>query len=226
MSDDIQKSIPIMHDSQMENVELTVFLDSFIDHFSITHFFIKPVPKEYYPVIKRKVITKKSTTNKDRPTDVILGSEHYNLLWLINELSKSSENVDENGHPVVELKKLQKVFFWYTRAEYSYLQRLNNMARRLYQTGLLDSVKKQTSYYWLTDEGKNLLKDLRIKRKRYLTKFFETAGIKKKLYNDILEVGENISPTLWQTIIKESENIEIPKRSSIKNASKNTDTNE
>jgi hypothetical protein len=205
-----------MNDSQAENVELLGFLDSFIDHFSITHFFIKPVPKGYYPIIKRKVITNKSTPDKNKVTYVILGSEHYNLLWLINELSKTTEKFDENGQPVVELKQLQRVFFWYTRAEHSYLQRLNNMARRLYQTGLLDSVKKQTSYYWLTDEGEKLLKSLRLERKKYLTKFFETAGVKKDLYNKILEVGENISPILWQTIIKESESIEIPKRSNVK----------
>jgi hypothetical protein len=204
-----------MNDYQPDKVELTVFLNSFINHFSITHFFIKPVPREYYPVIMRKVITDKNNPQKNVSNSVPLGSEHYNLLWLINELSKNTEKLDGEGRPVVELKQLQRVFFWYTKPEYSYLQRLSNMARRLCQTGFLDSVKKQTSYYWLTDDGRKLLEDLRSERKKYLTKFFEVSGVKEELYSKILETCQGITPVLWQTIIRESESIKIPTRPKI-----------
>lgn len=196
---------------QLDN-KLNSFLDSFIEHFSITLFFIKPVPKRYYPIIKKKTISDKRKTGTRKEKKVILGSEHYNLLWLANELLKQPKKFDENGNPVIELKQLQQVFFWYTKSEYSYLQRLNNMARRLCDTGFLDSVKKQTSYYWITDEGKQLLKDLRKERKKYLAKFFNLNDIKSDIYSKILEIGESITPVLWDTINKESNEIEIPRR--------------
>jgi hypothetical protein len=209
-----------MSKSQPEDISLDSFLNLFLHHFSVALFFVKPIMEEKFPVVRETKKVDDGSDPQKRQNDVeqkiFLKMAHYNLLWLIDELSNvSKKKID--GHKVIELQLLTKFFIWYTASEYRYVQRVRNMANDLYKTGFLDRIKvSQKTYYRLSQDGINLLKTNRATREKYLKRFFELKEIKSiianKPYRDILGISKKITDPLWKIIIEESEEIEIPEK--------------
>ena len=212
-----------MNDSQIENSELSEFLNLFLHYFSIAHFFVKPIMGEKFPVIRKK----RKAVNKDNPSKssqneekfITLGMAHYNLLWLIDALLLETPGQSIEEIKVVELQQLKKVFIWYTEPEYRYVQRVMNMATDLYKTGHLERFAEHKTYYYISDKGRKLLEANRTKRKMSLAKLFKIVGNNKeihsdieKIYPEILEISKKITSALWENIIKESEILEIPQK--------------
>ena len=208
-----------MAEHEIDNEYLTEFLSDFINHFQITHFFLKPVPMDDFPIVEEEILVNDlPTTYIEKQQETTLGSEHYNLIWLISELCKSSPHkLTKNKVQVVKKTDLLKVFLWYTEPTMRYVNNLDYLLKKIINTGHLEVTQiKRTFYYCLSREGIELLEDLRTERKKYISKFFKVGKkskkIKEKNYPEIIKFCEEITPKLWETIIKEAKKIPKPKK--------------
>lgn len=190
---------------------------SFMEHFAVSLFFIKPIPPKYFP---RNPINKVSKPNEypKKATDIRLHSGHFNLLWLIKKLVDESREgeVDtiEGKKYTVELPKLERVFLWYVTIEpkklsaeskKSLVKFFSNMRTSLRDTGHIGFVKKKTSHYYLTNEGVKLFNKNRRDRKLQIKNFFRESGLTREQFKKIINNSKSITPKLWKKILEDSE---------------------
>ncbi len=196
---------------------------SFMEHFAVSLFFIKPIPGKYFPKKSTKKIPPTDSSNSSPPKGIPLHSGHFNLLWLIKKLADELEPM-ETSHGkkyVTTLTKLRQVFIWYSSIELdnpsdeikkTIITVLKNMLASLRNTGHLHYIKEGTTYYYyLTDEGINLYKKNRRGRKFQVKNFFRESGLTKKQFKKIIQNSKYITPLLWEKVLADSEKIEIPK---------------
>ena len=215
MSVEFYKINSIMDTIQAQESEFEKFLSRLHQHLSISLFFVKPVPIDYYPITVKGAVTSEEDDGQRSLSFESLGSEHFNLLWIIESLCKVSKltTSDEHKYPVVRQEQLQKVFLWYTKVKSSFLDKLRYMSNELISTGFLGKiVEGNKRYFWVTPEGREQLEENRKKREAHLARFFELSGIKKESYSEIEDNFKKITPVLWRTIIKEAEGIKLPKK--------------
>ena len=192
---------------------------SFMEHFSVSLFFIKPIPPQYFP---RNPINKVSSTGisaSSSSKDIRLHSGHFNLLWLIKKLAdESKEHVEilEGRKCVVALPKLEKFFVWYVSIEpgkqsdetkKSSIKFLSNLLTSLRNTGHISFVRKKTSYYYLTNEGMKLFNKNRRRRKLQIKNFFRESGLTRKQFKSIIQNSKYITPKLWGKILTDSDKL-------------------
>lgn len=207
-----------MEDIETKDEVQSKFLNLFIEHFSVSLFFIKPVPNKHFPIdplkkISKKTTAEKPTTKKTTTNKLPLSSGHFNLLWLIKNLAdKSIYEIPtiEGMKPAVELPELQKVFFWYTDNTLYYLRRLENMLADLKRTGHISFEKIVINYYYLSNKGLKLFEKNRNERKKQIEKFFIEVNLPQADCNNIINRFEEITPLLWKKILSESKGIKIP----------------
>lgn len=215
-----------MKESQTETVSLDDYLETFLGHFSIIRFFMKPIMNQDFDNVREpkkepKNRSQKSKSQEAKPKPIVFKMAHYNLLWLINSLLEEEDAPEIDGIKVVELQQLKKVFMWFTNAEFKYSEHAANMAREMFDSGHLERFEPHKTYYYLSQKGKQLLEENRRKRKESLNKIFEAIEkktkikIKKEDYSKILGISEQITGALWKTIISEAETLPIPPKEAL-----------
>lgn len=212
-----------MEESQLENVKLNEYDDIFLQHYWIIVFFMKPILNQEFKNVrapkKKPVPPNPSQKPETELKPVKFKMAHYNLLWLINSMAEKSE-LTIDGIKVVELQQIRKVFMWYTAMEFKYSQYAGNMAREMYSTGHLESIEGHKTYYYLTPKGKQLLEEIRGKRKESVNKLFTAIEkktkikINKKDYKKVLKFSHRITDALWKMMMNEAETMQIPPKES------------
>lgn len=199
--------------------------NSFMEHFAVSLFFIKPIPPQYFPKNPINNVSETGTPPSSAPKDIRLHSGHFNLLWLIKKLADESKDLEaetsEGKKYTVALPKLEKVFLWYVSIELnkqsdktkkSLIKFFRNMMASLRNTGHLGFIKKKTSYYYVSNEGMKLFNKNRWGRKLQIKNFFRESGLNRKQFKGIIQNSKHITPKLWQKILADSETIELPKK--------------
>jgi hypothetical protein len=170
-----------------------------VNHFSIAHFFIRPLPGKDFRVL--------DPVNDRSPSRYHLEAPHFNFLWLIRELLKTPCKTIL-GKTYISTDQLRRAFFWYMSVEehqkdkayINYQQhKLDDCIKKLKETKLIEV--KAGGYYCLTRKGIAELATLFKKRSDLLLRLVGDGKITILDFNAFLERLEQISPQLWQQVL-------------------------
>ncbi len=203
-----------MPNKKTDPTGLKEFSSRFLNHFSIVHFFLKPVPMKEFIVIQDGEEVDISGEERPGPASFWLGAEHFNLLWLISQLTLNNRSgaLKNSREPVIDYVRLRSVFFWYREADLSSKNRLDYLLEQLMDTGLIKKLKARgKSFLYLSETGKKEQLINREKRIEYISQFFEMSAMNAELRNITLDWFENCTPKLWDKIIEESASLTLKK---------------